>query len=73
MRYRAQPYHVTPCFGPFVFYDLRYSIESETTAGSVCNELEANFVLALFQLLLATYPDMDVWSHVVCILTWEFS
>eukprot|EP00026_Physarum_polycephalum_P000365 Phypoly_transcript_00365.p1 GENE.Phypoly_transcript_00365~~Phypoly_transcript_00365.p1 ORF type:complete len:928 (+),score=171.75 Phypoly_transcript_00365:2260-5043(+) len=61
---RNQPYHEKPCFGPYVFYDLRDTFEQETAAGSVCNTLEANFVFALFQLLVKTYPDLDMQNRV---------
>jgi len=65
---RAQPYHATPCFGPFVFYDVRHSVEA-TQGASHHNEEEAKVVLGLYRLLVQTYPDITDFATRVGIIS----
>ncbi|EFA82214.1 DNA2/NAM7 helicase family protein [Heterostelium album PN500] len=54
---RATNYHANPFFGPLIFYDLSFSVETKPGGGSVFNEDECRMALQLYQLLLKTYPD----------------
>eukprot|EP01132_Coremiostelium_polycephalum_P006087 gene6087-7585_t len=56
---RSTQYHSNPFFGPMVFYDLSFSVETKPGGGSVNNEDECKMAFLLYQLILKSQPDED--------------